>query len=293
MPCKNPPPCGKNYNQYRLASGVHCCRKKPVSKKIYVKSTMSNHFNRLPAHVVAKHIAKFLSPNNKRRLALATKTHHAFSEVRENVQKEKQKALKKHLLGLYAGSRIVGRRVLKERNNEADYNNNLNYGNPYTPHLNVYRWINVMKNRRFPKTGTGVTNPLTNNNINQIKKNILRKMVPINLGENMFIQMAGRKFSSKNGTATLRINEHNNTNTNNPILKMYIEKRQSPTTVAVYRIVPKGRGLNNHVTFLPLANYHNKNNVSNLGFVEVKGLKKAKKKKKSRPPVNTGRESYF
>ena len=71
---------------------------------------------------------------------------------------------------------------------------------------------------------------------------------------------------------------------------MYIEKRHSPKTVAVYRIVPKGRGL---VTFLPLAIYHNKNNVSNLGFVEVKALKKALKKKKPHTPMNPVNGPYF
>jgi hypothetical protein len=281
MPCKNPPPCGKNYNQYRLASGVHCCRKKPVSKK---------RLGNLPAHVGTL-ISKHLSPMNKRRLALATSKLETLREVRENVQREKEKALRKHLRGLYAGSRIIGRHVVRERRLNNEVNSNFNHLNPYSPYLNLYRWINVMKNKRVPKTGRRVTSPLTNNNINQIKKNILRTMKPLEIGEDMFIKMAGNKFSSKNGTAVLHINRDENTNINNPILKMYIEKRQTPKTVAVYRIVPRENGINNHVTFLPIANYHEKT-ISNLGFVTVKGGEAPKKKRVKKSP-NKRIETYF
>jgi hypothetical protein len=252
-------------------------------------------FGNLPAHIGTK-IGEHLSPMNKRRLALATSKFETLREVRENVKKEKQQALKKHLRGLYAGSRLLGRHLVKEKRVNRygnEVNSNLNHLNPYSPYLNLYRWINVMKNKRVTKTGHRVTSPLTNNNINQIKKNILQKMKPIRLGEDMFIRTAGQKFSSKNGTAVLHINENNNTNYNNPILKMYIEKRQKPTAVAVYRIFPKDEELRNHVTMLPIANYHNKNKIKNkIGFVTVKGSE-APKKKKKKPTRSNNDDTYF
>jgi len=249
-------------------------------------------FDNLPAHIGTK-IANQLSYNNRRSLAHATSKLETLREVRENVKKQ---ALKKHLLGLYAGSRLVGRHSLKDRRVNYTGNkvsSNFNHLNPYSPYLNLYRWINVMKNKRVIKTGNNVTSPLTNNNINQIKKNILRKMKPIEIGDEMFIKTAGKKFSSKNGTAVLHINENNNTNTNNPILKMYIEKRQKPKTFAVYRIFPRNEGLKNHVTMLPIANYHNKKNTNKIGFVTVKGIEAPKKKKKKPTKSKNYPETYF
>ena len=201
--------------------------------------------SKLPASVVSR-ISKILSPNNRRRLALASKTLPALNEVRRNVKNEKREALKRHLTVMYKHSKNKGSTLLKKRTTKMSRGvNKKEWGHvtPYSPYLNIYRWLTVMK--KAPG--------LTNNNINQLKKNILRKMEPIEIGEKMFVRMARKKFSTKNGKTILHINQPGeNYDPNAPLLKMYITKNK-----ALYRIIPKNPNLNNnHITYVPVMNYH-------------------------------------
>ena len=209
-----------------------------------------------------------MSPNNRRRLALASKNLPALNELRKNVKKEKREALKRHLNVMYTRSKNQGSLLLKKRTKRLSRGvNKEGWGHvtPYSPYLNVYRWLNVMK--KVPVTSKS---RLTNNNINQLKKNILRKMKPVKIGEEMFVSMAGKRFSTNNGKTILYINKPGREyDENAPLLKMYVKKMQNnPQQVALYRIIPKNNSsLKNHITYVPVMNYHNKNNVNTLGFV--------------------------
>ena len=249
-------------------------------------SSSPKRLGNLPAHLVS-HIGASMSLNNKRRLLLSSKLP-AFSELRENAEKEKLKKLKKHISGMYAVSRLVGKRRLKKKMRHVE--DNYNKYNPYSPYLNVYRYINVMK--KVP-ISTKVQNPLTIENINGLKKNILRKMRPVKIGEKMFVHMAKKKFSTKNGKTVLYIKKPPNYyDEDEPLLKMYIEKMQNNKKVALYRIIPKiDPQLNNHITFVPLKNYYMKNNVRTLGLVNTPTP--VNKKKSRRQNSNSRSESYF
>jgi hypothetical protein len=67
-----------------------------------------------PAQLVS-HISKYMSPNNRRRLALSSKKLPALNELRRNVKKEKREALKRHLTVMYKHSKKQGSTLLKKR----------------------------------------------------------------------------------------------------------------------------------------------------------------------------------
>jgi hypothetical protein len=265
-----------------------------MSKITTVRRVRSNKgvpritFANLPAHLVSTHIASKLGPDNRKRLALASKTLEATREVRENVNKRK----KKHMTALDAAlrlSRVVARASLGNVNKTTGYYAGSDISkqqikkfklNPYSDSLNVYRYLNIMK--KVPKKGT-----LTNKNIDELKENVLKRMQPRIVGRNMFSSnWSGAK--SKNGTVILHGGdaEYVNSNGNNgPIAaKIWITKKQKDGRVEIHKLVPimhklyHGKMFNTkpHTGLRPFVLfYKNYPRLNKLGYDETVSAKQA------------------
>jgi len=170
-----------------------------------------------------------------------------------------------------------GTRLRRNNNNN---NGNLSYGKytRYQPYLNIYRWLNTIKNTvvQSKQRGTGkkVSRPLTQKNIDQIKNEIMRKMKPVRKGQNMFTSWLppngkNTTFYTKNGTAWLSVSLGNNAN--RELVKMYIQKTQPNGRVALYRVIPQTNFLKsfNHHAHVPIRNYYNKLKLNGVGFVKT------------------------
>ena len=156
----------------------------------------------LPAHVVGK-IGKNLTTRNMAALVIAGKANGATANVRENLKKFR---FPKYLL----------RRLAKRKAGNVS---------PYTTYIKLYRWINSVENRIVGRMARD--RPLRLKNITEIKRNLLKSMKPIKIGEEI-------KFSSNNKTAVLHVKKVSDRAT-----IAYIDKNTKPKSVPVtYRIVP-------------------------------------------------------
>ena len=150
----------------------------------------------LPANVVGN-IGKHLTARNKAALVIAGKANGATAIIREKLKKLE------YLL----------RRLAKRKSRT------------YKTYIKLYRWINSVEKRIVGRRTND--RPLSLKNITEIKRNLLKTMKPIKIGEEI-------KFSSNNKTAVLHVKKVSNRAT-----IAYIEKNTKSKSVPVtYRIVP-------------------------------------------------------
>jgi hypothetical protein len=252
---------------------------------------MNSSFSKLPPNLVARNLGKHLTRKNAAALVATGKANGSFAELREELA-----ALTRRHRGLLlpaARFRILSVAKRKKRpkrtnnngsnnsnnNGSNNSNNNNNNGNlsyrnytKYQPYLNMYRWLNTIKNTVVRTGQNKVNKPLSLKNIEQIKNKILRRMKPVKKGKNMFTSWlptngTNVKFLTKNEKAWLSVSLGNNAN--GELVKMYIEKIQSPNGVALYRIIPQTNNLKsfNHHTYVPIRNYYGK--LNGVGYVKT------------------------
>jgi hypothetical protein len=196
-------------------------------------------------------------------LVRAGKANGALANMRKNLKKEGDRIRPLRIRGLTrAVSKIYGSAKVKRHLHESEFG-------PYNTYINMYRWLNVIK--KVPKRNERLTNRLTENNISEIQKNILRKMKKNDMYPN---KKNGKiNFSTKNGKTVLRIISPLNINNypGEPYAKIYIQKKQTPKKSARYRIAPLHQNFsddkkNQYMSFVPVSGFHRKNSDYFRGF---------------------------
>lgn len=235
----------------------------------------------LPAHLVSSEIGKHMSPKNMASLVRTGKAGGALENTRANLKKEGDRVRPLRVRGLVrAVSKLYGRTKLRRHPRLQEAWNNDN-NNPYYKYINLYKWLSVIK--PLNKKNSNLTHRLTEKNISEIQKNILRKMKPNRMYPNKKNQSI--TFSG-NGVAVLRIISPLNADNypSEAYAKMYIEKKQGPGIFSRYRIAPfyAQHVPKNYMTHVPLFSFHRPtNNLSSVGYVETI-TRKPKVKKTSR-----------